>query len=184
MTPTLYLRTAVTADAALILDWRKTTAEWLAATYGTDQWSVPYDWAKVERWVSEGHTFMAALEPDGEPVATITSTPEGDPALWTPEELAVPARYLNKANVRREYAGLGIGACLISWAATRAAKQGVGLVRIDVWSTNHRLHDYYRNMGFRYLRTVPDTVSGALFDLPATVVADLPVVECGSVCAG
>lgn len=177
MTPTLYLRTAVPADAGLILAWRRATAEWLAATHGTDQWSTPYDWGKVEGWVREGYTFMAALEPDGEPVATITSTPGGDPALWTADELLVPARYLNKANVTREYAGLGIGACLIAWATTRAAKAGVDLIRIDVWSTNRRLQDYYRQMGFQHLRTVPNTVSGALFELPATVTPDLPVVE-------
>lgn len=177
MTPTLYLRTAVPADAALILEWRRTTAAWLAANRGTDQWSTPFDWAKVEGWVREGCTFMASLEPDGEPVATITSTPDGDPTLWTASELAVPARYLNKANVTREYSGLGIGACLIAWASTRAAKAGVDLIRIDVWTTNTRLHTYYQQLGFRYLRTVPNTVSGALFEASAAVTPDLPVVE-------
>jgi len=175
--PTLYLRPAAPDDVDTIFLWRRQTAAWLASRYGSDQWSTPYPRERIEAWVADGATIMAALTPDGAPVATITSTPDGDPALWTPDELAVPARYLAKANVRPDHLGRGIGAVLIAWARAKAAEAGVALVRLDVWSTNERLQDYYRHLGFTYLRTVPGTVSGALFEGPALSVADLPVIE-------
>jgi GNAT superfamily N-acetyltransferase len=175
-TPQLYLRTAVIDDVDLIFQWRWETAAWLAAAYGTDQWSTPYPRERIVGWVEQGATVMASLDPDGDPVATLTSSPDGDPALWTPAELAIPARYLFKANVTTPARGRGIGACLIAWAIGRAADAGAAVVRIDVWSTNGRLQDYYGRRGFRYLRTVGGTTSGALFEAPATHVEGLPIV--------
>lgn len=175
--PTLYVRRARREDIDTIYEWRHETAAWLAKTHGTDQWSTPYPRSIIENWVDRGETFMAALEPAGEPVATITSSSEGDPQLWTPAELAEPARYVSKANVRRAQAGRDIGATLFAWARHTAAEAGAERVRIDVWTTNEKLHDMYRRAGFRYLRTVPDTVSGALFEMPTKLTPGLPVVE-------
>ncbi|CUU60822.1 Ribosomal protein S18 acetylase RimI [Parafrankia irregularis] len=177
MTPTLYLRGAVPDDADTILRWRRETAARLMTLHGTDQWSTPFPREKIVAWIDQGATVMAALEPGGPAVGTITTSPHGDPSLWTPEELAVPARYVFKANVAPGLGGRGIGACLITWTQTRAAKAGADVVRIDVWSTNHQLQEYYRRAGFTYLRTVPGTNSGALFEAPATITPDLPIVE-------
>jgi ribosomal protein S18 acetylase RimI-like enzyme len=175
--PTLYLRRAVPSDIDTIYEWRHETSAWLARTHDTDQWSTPYPRANLERWVDRGETFMAALESAGRPIATITSSSEGDPDLWTPGELATPARYVSKANVVRQQAGRGIGTTLIAWTRSKAAEAGAEHVRIDVWSTNEKLHDFYRRLGFRHLRTVPGTNSGALFEAPAARVPGLPIVE-------
>lgn len=180
-TPKLYLRGATFADVNTIFRWRRETAAWLRDTYDTDQWSTNYPRKKIEWWVRQGSTVMATLEPDGPPVATITVTPHGDPELWTAAELELPARYINKANVQIDHHGLGIGACLITWARSRAALAGVDLVRFDVWSTNRRLQDYYTRMGFQYLRTVPGVTSGALFEGPALAAPDLPIIEAADV---
>lgn len=173
--PALYLRRGRRADIDTIYRWRHETAAWLARTHGTDQWSTPYPRENLERWVDRGETFMASLEPGGEPVATITSSSEGDPALWTPAELAEPARYVSKANVVRAHAGRDIGATLLTWTRHTAAEAGADVVRIDVWTTNEKLHDFYHRLGFRYLRTVPATNSGALFEIPAERAPRLPI---------
>jgi ribosomal protein S18 acetylase RimI-like enzyme len=175
--PTLYVRPARGEDIDTILRWRRETAAWLSEKYGTDQWSTPFLRSRLERWADRGDTFMASLEPGGAPVATITSSAEPDPDLWTPEECAKPARYVFKANVVRDQAGRGIGECLIKWTLTKAAEAGVDSVRIDVWSTNENLQDFYRHLGFEYLRTIPGTNSGALFEAQAIVVPGLPIVE-------
>jgi hypothetical protein len=107
-TPTLYVRKARREDIDTTYKWRHETAAWLAEKYGTDQWSTDYPREKLEHWVDRGENYMVSLEPDGEPIATITSSSEGDPELWTPEELAEPARYVSKANVVRDQAGRGI----------------------------------------------------------------------------
>jgi RimJ/RimL family protein N-acetyltransferase len=171
--PTLYVRRGRREDIDTIYEWRYDTAAWLARTHGTDQWSTPYPREKIEWWVDRGETFMASLEPGGEPVATITSSTEGDPDLWTPDELAQPARYISKANVVRAQAGREIGITLFAWTRHTAALAGADRVRIDVWTTNEKLHDIYRRLGFRYLRTVPGTVSGALFEMPARPAVDM-----------
>ena len=175
--PTLYLRQGLRADIDTIYEWRRATAAWLARTHGTDQWSTPYPRENLENWVDRGETFMASLAPGADPVATVTSSSEGDPALWTPAELAAPARYVSKANVVRAQAGREIGVTLLRWTQDMAARAGVGVVRIDVWTTNEKLHDFYRRLGFRYLRTVPDTNSGALFEIAAERWPELPVIE-------
>lgn len=178
-TPTLFIRRAHREDIDTIYRWRHATAAWLTRTHGTDQWSNPYPRANLERWVDRGETYMVSLSPEGDPVATITSSTEGDPALWTPAELEVPARYVSKVNVVRAHAGRDIGATLFAWARHTAALAGVELVRIDVWSTNEKLKDYYHRRGWQYLRTVPDIVppSGALFEISAAKILGLPVVE-------
>ena len=120
-TPALYVRRADPDDLATIARWRAETSAWLAEQHGTDQWSTDHPREMIEHWVDRGETFMVALAPAGEPVATVTSSSEGDPGLWTPEELAVPARYVSQVNVVREHAGRGIGATLVRWTRHAAA---------------------------------------------------------------
>lgn len=163
-TPDLYLRGAVPADVDTILAWRSETAAWLAERHGTDQWQLPFPREKLEAWVHEGATFMAALEPGGDAVATITVSPAADSALWSPEEQRTSALYISKSNVRIDMHGHGIGEALVTWARGKAAAAGVTLVRLDAWTTNTALHQYYVRQGFRHVRTVPGVNSGALFE--------------------
>lgn len=159
----IYLRTATVEDVDTLLEWRRETAAKLAARYGTDQWSTPYPREILEERVAEGCTVMGAFEPGGPPVCTITITRDGDPALWSLEELAEPSWYLHKANVM--VPGCGIGLDLFRWAIGRAYGV-VGRLRIDVWSTNRRLQAWYvDHLGARHVRTVPGVVSGALFEI-------------------
>ncbi|MBD0676697.1 hypothetical protein BU198_39920 [Streptomyces sp. CBMA156] len=109
----------------------------------------------------------------------MTLRPAGSPRLWSGEELAVPARYLSSFTVDRRYAGQGVGARLGDWAAWRAARAGAGLLRVNVWSDNTALHAYYRARGWRWVRTVAGSRSGALFERPTSAVAPARVHEAG-----
>lgn len=175
---TLYVRRAQLGDDIdQIYRWRAETVAWLARRHpGVDQWQAPYPRANLERWVERGETFMAAFHPGGPSIATVTSSSEGDPELWTPDELEVPARYVSKLNVTRALTGGRYGVGLMDWARTKAAVAGAEVVRIDVWTTNTALHDFYRQLGFEYVRTVPGVNSGALFEIRAEEVPH-PVVE-------
>ncbi|MBN1171799.1 MAG: GNAT family N-acetyltransferase [Micromonosporaceae bacterium] len=177
MTPTLHLRTAVPSDVDVLLAWRREIAAWITQTIGSDQWSTPYPRERLAMWIDRGETAMVSLSPDSDPIATITASTWGDPELWTDEELKVPAHYLYKLSVLRPYAGQGIGECLIAWARDLAAKAGSHVVRCDVWSSNMKLKTYYERQGFRYLRTEPDVNSGALFEIQATRIDGLPIVD-------
>jgi GNAT superfamily N-acetyltransferase len=178
----LYLRTAVPADLDRLIRWRAQVAEWVARKNGSTQWSTPLDTELALARIEQGATVMAMLEPDGEPVATRSVLPTGDPALWTAEELAVPARYLAKFTVDRRYAGRGIGTLLTDWARRRAHRAGAEVVRLDAWTDNPGLHAYHRGYGWRQVRTVPGPVSGVLFEMPVlTDPFDPAVREVGDI---
>lgn len=104
-------------------------------------------------------------------VATLTASPNHH-MIWPEENGREPAVYVRRITVSRrpEYAGHGLGAQLLDWAGLRADRDyGARWVRVDVWTTNTKLHDYYRRQGFEYCRQcpIPGFPSAALFQKPA-----------------
>ena len=113
------------------------------------------------------------VEQHGHPIATVTARRHGNQTLWTHREQLEPAVYISRLIVTRSVAGLGIGAALIDWAAQRAVREwSAQWVRIDVWTTNEALHDYYAKRGFRFCRIGPfdkkTYPSAALFQKPTS----------------
>jgi GNAT superfamily N-acetyltransferase len=115
------------------------------------------------RNIKAGETFI--VWDAGTPAATITVDGWANPDLWTPAEAAEPALYAHKLTVARTHAGRGLGAELLHWAGTRAAENGATWLRLDVWTTNHKLQRYYLEQGFTHVGTVvlAHNPSGALF---------------------
>ncbi len=86
--------------------------------------------------------------------------------IWPEENERDPAVYVRRVVVSRPYAGHGLGSQLLDWAGLRASRvYGARWVRVDVWTTNEELHDYYKSQGFKYrgLCPIPDYPSAALF---------------------
>jgi len=153
-------------------------AEWLRTSKDTDQWATPWpDQAgQTERILNDllkGKTWLAW---DGATAAaTITVDTEGPLALheqpvWPAHKSREPALYVRRVIVSRGYAGLGLGAALLDWAADVARRDHeVTLIRVDVWTTNLDLHAYYKRQHFtrckgRDPRELPDYPSQALFE--------------------
>ncbi len=147
------------ADHQIILNLIKDVAEWLR-TKGTNQWAAPWpSYAardeRVRRDIAAGFTWL--LWDGHTAVATVTSDREGLPMLWTEAERRIPAAYLHRLIVSREYAGLTVGGWLVDWATRRAALEyGAVETRIDVWTDNLALHRYYRGIGFEFVRVAQD----------------------------
>jgi GNAT superfamily N-acetyltransferase len=167
---------AAPEDLNLLIAFRDEAARWLAAR-GIDQWREPYPTEDLMeegmlRSIRAGETFIV-WDDDGTPAATITVDRWANPDLWTPEEAAEPALYAHKLTVARDYAGQGLGAELLDWAGTRAAVGDARWLRVDVWTTNPKLQQYYLELGFRHVRTVVlwHNPSGALFQRPAREAA-------------
>jgi GNAT superfamily N-acetyltransferase len=167
---------AVPENLSLLIAFRDEAARWLAAR-GIDQWQKPYPTEDLMeegmlRSIRAGETFIV-WDDDSTPAATITVDRWANPDLWTPKEAAEPALYAHKLTVARDYAGQGLGVELLDWAGTRAAAAGDRWLRVDVWTTNRQLQDYYVRLGFTHVRTVvlPHNPSGALFQRPARVAA-------------
>lgn len=83
--------------------------------------------------------------------------------LWLPADDPGSALYLHHLAVDRAFAGRRVGSWLLDQAAVEAGRRGKRFVRLDAWTTNTRLHDYYRGQGFRLVRVAGGT-SGALFE--------------------
>ncbi|MEU9025661.1 GNAT family N-acetyltransferase [Actinomadura sp. NPDC048394] len=172
--PDYHIRQARPDEVPVVLRLIDGRAAWLRTEKSTTQWNRPWPdpesrYKRVYERVVNGLTWLMF---DGfRPIATVTLQPFGHPELWTEEERAVEAVYLHQLVIDRDYAGTGLGAELISWAAAkgRDLQQGASVLRIDVWTDNTELHAYYRRQGFAYVatRATEDaTPSGALFERP------------------
>ncbi|WP_158566761.1 GNAT family N-acetyltransferase [Actinomadura craniellae] len=167
------LRCAKDEDLCVIIGLIDSAAQWLAAK-DTDQWARPWpDERGREQRILDGlGTGFTWLAFDGEtPVATVSITDQGNPILWNrPGELEERAVYLHRLVINQDYAGRGLGASLLDWAADYGSRAyGADIVRIDVWQDNEALHAYYRRLGFRPARRkMTDIVRKKRVDIRAT----------------
>ena len=180
MRHTYSVRPAETADKSAVLSLIESAAKWLQECKGTDQWAKPWPDkssrdARVEQGIKDGLTWIVEDSP-GLVAATVTCREHGNDMLWTPAELAEPAAYVSRLIVSRDRAGQGLGAALVDWAGARAVSQWrARWIRLDVWTTNTALHQYYKNQGFEHQRTLDfenywDYPSAALFQKPTGAI--------------
>ena len=162
----LALRQAAPDELGVILDLLSESVRWLQDK-DTDQWATPWPDEtgrnqRIARDLADGKTWLVLN--DREVAGTITLDPADD-GVWPAYTHQEKAVYVRKVIVRRSYAGLG--ALLFDWAADVAARvHGARWIRIDVWTTNRRLHAYYQRLGFQFrdLAEDPDYPSRALFE--------------------
>jgi GNAT superfamily N-acetyltransferase len=167
----LTLFRATPDERDVILELLDDAVRWLRGK-NTDQWAKPWPDEegrnkRIEQDLLEGKTWLLR---DGTVVAgTITIDP-ADNEVWPAEKRRENAIYVRRVIVRRRYAGIGLGARLLDWAADVGARMhGARLIRIDVWTTNTELHTYYQKQGFtlsefRAPDDLPDYPSRALFE--------------------
>jgi GNAT superfamily N-acetyltransferase len=103
------------------------------------------------------------------PVGTFALDHHADPDFWRDDPSGIRAGYLHRLAVTRTHAGCGLGALLVDHAADLVAHQGRFWLRLDCAKHNTRLHDFYRQLGFKHVRTIdlPHRKSGALFQREA-----------------
>lgn len=99
---------------------------------------------KVRREVEQGQFFLAHV---GEhPAGTLRYQTE-DPEFW-PDAAGDAAAYVHRLAVRRCYAGHGVAAAMLRWAADRARAEGRGYLRLDADIARGRLRALYERCGF------------------------------------
>jgi GNAT superfamily N-acetyltransferase len=165
-----------------ILDLIGWSAKWLREYKNTDQWARPWPNerardARVRQGIRNRLTWMAE-DLQGALVGTVTYREKGSPKLWTRRELGQPAVYVSRLIVAREHAGHHIGSALLDWAGQRGLERwGAASTRVDVWTDNYGLHDYYLKNGFVHLRTREfkdnwEYPSAALFEKPTAALSE------------
>jgi GNAT superfamily N-acetyltransferase len=183
MTDPLPIRLAEPDDMETILRLINQAAAWLR-TKGTDQWAEPWPNEearndRISRGIQGGSTWIA--EDHGEAIATVTYREVGNQNLWTPSEQGDPAVYVSRLIVSRKRAGDGIGAALIDWAGYQAREEWEAKwIRIDVWTTNIALHNYYKEQQFIPVRVCDmedNYPSAALFEKPTAEIDEAAVAR-------
>lgn len=166
----MIIRRATPGELDTVIRLRRRATEWLR-TQGTTQWDT--DWPDTDTMVAgfardlaAGTTWFAEAGGLILGCATINTVTADD--LWSLREQR-SALFVHRLTIDRQAAGRGVGAALLNFAGERAARSGYAWIRLDAWTTNERLHHYYRRQGFRHARTVPyhDTPSAACFERPA-----------------
>jgi ribosomal protein S18 acetylase RimI-like enzyme len=170
------LTLATPSDSDVVLGLIEEARGWLR-TQNTNQWAEPWPSAeerdaRVLRGLENRKTWIVR---DGDiPAATVTVANWHNPKVWVAGEcrcdLTERAVYLHRLITARKYAGQRLGERLIDWATRRAqAAYRAKWARIDVWTTNTGLHQYYQNLGFEPCGNCPDPdyPSGALFQKPS-----------------
>jgi GNAT superfamily N-acetyltransferase len=174
----LPIRLAAVDDVETIIGMVDEAAAWLG-TKGTDQWAAPWPNrtardGRILRGIRTGRTWI--VKEQDEPVATITCRQHGNHKLWNSKEQGDPAVYVSRLIVSRKHKGDQIGAALIDWAGFQAVKAwGAQWIRIDVWTTNIALHNYYEKQKFAPVRICQfddprSYPSAALFQKPTAAI--------------
>ncbi|MFI8932467.1 GNAT family N-acetyltransferase [Streptomyces sp. NPDC053474] len=156
-------------DVPRLQRFRTDAAAWLAAR-GSDQWSTPYPDDLLLRSIKAEDVFLFREADGAEPVATVTLDAVADPVLWRDDEARQPALYVHKLALARPGGQGGLGGRILDWCGDRAARAGALWLRLDAWTSNTKLHAYYRARGFTHVRTVhtPDAYgSGWVAQRPA-----------------
>jgi GNAT superfamily N-acetyltransferase len=169
----LVLRRASPDDYGAVIGLQREAEDWLR-TMSTDQWAQAWPSEDVlEQRIREAirvdRTWIAW---DGAvPAATVTASPNHH-EIWPGEARRDRAVYVRRLVVSRDpkYAGHGLGAQLLDWAGLRASREyGARWVRVDIRTTNTKLHKYYRDQGFGFCgfcEWIADYPSAALFQKP------------------
>jgi GNAT superfamily N-acetyltransferase len=177
------LRLGMPGDLEIVSGLVREAASWLRISKTTDQWTRPWpdrprhrerilnDLLKGKTWlVWDGVTAAATITVDPDEPLDLNEQP-----VWPERERPRSALYVRRIVVARTYAGSGLGAALLDWAADVAKRDHqAALIRIDVWTTNLELHAYYERQRFvrlpdRDQASLPDYPSRALFEREAAL---------------
>ncbi|KAL4862806.1 hypothetical protein BDV12DRAFT_178363 [Aspergillus spectabilis] len=157
-------------------------AAWLRQQ-GSNQWNTSSTFRQsFSNFILNGETWLLIDETKEQAVGTVTITTERDLDFWSAAEIQTPAIYISKIATRIDRGGEGLGEMIISWCRDFAMRRGMEVVRWDAWSTNARLHTFYRGIGAQFVRTAGDDFTAALFEIPARFNSQLPILTQCSVC--
>jgi GNAT superfamily N-acetyltransferase len=94
--------------------------------------------------VAERSLHLARLR--GEPAATVLYR-RSDPLMWSDVDCSQSA-FVHRLAVRRRFAGTGVAAGVLAWAAERARSEGCRWLRLDCSADHPGLCVYYQAAGF------------------------------------
>jgi GNAT superfamily N-acetyltransferase len=140
------IRQATPPDARVVSDILNEAARWLAEE-GNPMWKADeLEPGRIAADVGQGLFFLA--DSAGTPAGTVKFQLE-DRLFW-PDQRQEEAAYVHRLAIRRRFAGTGVSAAILRWAAGRARELGRPYLRLDCEANRPRLRAFYEAFGFRY----------------------------------
>lgn len=170
----LVIRSATTDDLPGVAALLNEAGAWMRSQGITDQWPLRFPISDLQGRVAHDELYIAS---DGATlVGTFALDHHADPEFWHDDPDGIQAGYLHRLTVARSHAGHDLGSQLIDHASDIVAGRGRLWLRLDCAKHNTQLHDYYRSLAFRHVRTIdiPHRRSGALFQRGATRTRQTP----------
>jgi len=119
-------------------------AKWLQGR-GIDQWPFPFPRRHIQRRFQTAEVYLGMYE--GQAIGTFSlHWSDQLDQLWS--DLPDEAGYLHGLAVRRAFAGHGIGTEMLRHAERIVAAARKPYLRLDCWSENYPLCQYYERCGF------------------------------------
>jgi ribosomal protein S18 acetylase RimI-like enzyme len=112
-----------------------------------------FDDAAIVAEIEIGHLFRVL---DGDTLAGVFSVAYADEAIWAERERDAHI-YLHRIARAPGYVGRGLIQAVLAWARAECRALGREGLRMDTWSSNTPLIDYYRRLGFTLVgrRVIP-----------------------------
>jgi ribosomal protein S18 acetylase RimI-like enzyme len=125
---------------------------------------------RVVKEIEEGRQFKVM---DGDNAIGVFMITFGDPTIW--KELDRDrALYLHRIVTHPQHRGKGLVPTIVSWAKHQCLTQQRDFIRLDTWSDNSRLIEYYKSCGFTFVRNaLLDDLTG----LPSHYQWELALLE-------
>lgn len=139
------VRQARVTDAPIIHDILREAAAWAERVHEQLWLESELEPTQIAADAHAGQFFLA-MHADA-PIGTLRYQLE-DTLFW-PDAAAGEAAYVHRLAVRRRWAGRGVAAQMLRWAARRALADGRSLLRLDTDMTRPRLRALYLDCGFR-----------------------------------
>ncbi|WP_174535150.1 GNAT family N-acetyltransferase [Micromonospora chalcea] len=145
----LTIRPGGPGDAPTLLRLLDSATAWLAERGRTDQWGAepasidPRRIAQADAWAAGNGLYLAEIDATVAGALVVGAATDYVPPATEPE------LYVNLLVTDRAYAGRGVGAQLLAYAAELARERGVGLLRVDCFrSPDRALVRFYESCGF------------------------------------
>ena len=113
---------------------------------GYKVWS-SIDKAGLERDIEKGLQYKIVK---GDDTLCIFSIQHNDPFIWR-EKDKNDAVYLHRIVVNPEFKGQKQFEKVLNWTKGFAKENSLRFVRMDTWADNHKIIDYYKSFGFRFV---------------------------------
>jgi ribosomal protein S18 acetylase RimI-like enzyme len=108
---------------------------------------LPFEREFIEKEIAEKRHWKITID---EQIACIFSTSSDDSLIWQ-EKNNEKSIYLHRVAVNPEFREVKFFPKVVEWLRVHAKNLDKKYIRMDTWSDNQKLFDYYKRLGFKFL---------------------------------